>query len=215
MSAGNVPTAKAFRDAFIASYFNVCDRFTEVEWVERWSPRQWNLVMLWPTTEDYNPPRQSVLAETAASLGLNYANGEPLRLDAVFSSQRENFPAWFPILVAIEHENNCYGFVSEVTKLLSVQCPLKVGITYTYSRAEKRLEKLEGVERTIWENFERISSVVHEGQGTQYLFLVGSEISEMPRRVSWYFLEFLASDGPGNQTFQPVEYPPQNQKGAA
>jgi len=66
---------------------------------------------------------RSVLARTAEALSLYYYPGEPLRIDAVFSAKKRQ---WFPMSVAIEHENQPSGLASEIRKLLSVRVPLKV-----------------------------------------------------------------------------------------
>ena len=194
-------TAKTFCDTFLKSYSKVRAAFTDEErWIQVWTT-QWNALMVWQPTATFHPPQEiqrSVLADTAAELGLHYQNGEPLRLDAVFSGQQ----AWFPILAAIEHENNCSGFESEVTKLLSVRCLLKVGITYTYGSSERRQKSLEYIEQIIKENFVKISRAVGEDRRTEYLFLVGIEVPERPKELSWYGLDFQACEGPQSRRFQ-------------
>jgi hypothetical protein len=70
--------------------------------------------------------------------GLNISNLQaqkniPFRAGSVFSVEK----GWFPIVVAIEHENACAGFESEVMKLFSVRCPLKVGIVLPQLEMEK------------------------------------------------------------------------------
>lgn len=197
-------TAKTFCDSFLKSYDKARAAFTNDRWIHAWR-FEWNALMLWQPTETFRPPpeiQKSVLAETAFELGLSYRNGEPLRLDAVFSSQQEQ--TWFPMLVAIEHENDCRGFESEVTKLLSVRCPLKVGITYTYTSSERRQKYLEDIQQVIGEAFAKISSAVGEDQKTEYLFLVGAEVHEREKELSWYALSFRGSEGPQNQIFQPA-----------
>lgn len=197
---GNL-TAKTFCDTLLNSYSKVRAAFTDEErWIQVWT-REWNALMLWQPTETFHPPQEiqrSVLADTAAELGLHYKNGEPLRLDAVFSGQQ----AWFPILAAIEHENNCSVFESEVTKLLSVRCLLKVGITYTYGSCKRRQRSLEYIEQIIKENFLKISRTIGEDQRTEYLFLVGIEVPERPKELSWYGLDFQAREGPQDRGFQ-------------
>ncbi len=196
MAVESHPTAKAFCERFLKSYSKLRAAFTDDErWREIWT-YQWNEVMLWQPTTTFHPPQEiqrSVLAQTADELGLHYENGEPLRLDAVFSSDKKT---WFPILVAVEHENNCRGFESEVTKLLSVRCSLKVGITYSYTSSAQRQQSLDDIQRIVKENFAKISNVVGEDQGTEYLFLVGTEVSERPRELSWFAIDFRASEGP-------------------
>jgi hypothetical protein len=202
--------AARFRDAFLASYFPVRSKFTDERWMEVWT-HQWSSLMLWQTTPEFHPLpeiEQSVLVETANVLSLQYENGEPLRLDAVFTQGRE--PGnWFPILAAVEHENVVYDFASEVKNLLSVRCPLKVGITYTTTKSNKREAKLRFIEQTIQQNFTNIRDVVREDPESEYLFLVGTEIYEFPRELFWYYLDFSAAAGPENKACRPVYLPGQ------
>ncbi len=81
-------------------------------------------------------------------------------------------------MVAIEHENFATYFHSEVQKLLSVRCPLKVGITYTYSATKQRNNQLQRIENTIWKNWSEARKTIGEDARTEYLFLVGTEVHE-------------------------------------
>jgi hypothetical protein len=120
MSREKIPTAAKFRDRFVQSYDEVRQAFrTTTEWSLKGWPQWTGLMLAHPS---------SVLAKAAQKLGLHYYDGEPLRLDAVFSADDG---AWFPVVAAIEHENVRKDFVkSEVAKLLTIRCPLKVGITH-------------------------------------------------------------------------------------
>lgn len=138
-----------------------------------------------------------MLAQTASELQLHYRNPEQLRLDAVFSNQ----DLWFPIVIAIEHENAGGGFASEVMKLLSVRCRLKVGMTYPWSWCERRQKKLTDIERTIKEYCREISENIGEDPRTEYLFLVGTEVREREKVIEWYALHFRAGDGCDGATF--------------
>jgi len=134
---------------------------------------------------------ESVLAKTAKRLGLRYHTREMLRLDAIFSLGAE----WFPIIVAIEHENDYRGFVSEIIKLLSIRSPLKVGITYLYSREGREQTAIAHIEKLIAENFRNIAKIAPENERSEYLFLVGAENSSAPKQISrWYSLDFHACD---------------------
>ncbi len=195
-------TAKSFCDAFLASYSMVRARFAdEKRWQEIFTTRAWNTIMLWQPTATYCPPQEielSVLAETARRLGICYDNGEPLRIDAVFSTEK----CWFPMLVAIEHENDWRGFESEIRKLLSVRSALKVGITYTGDTA-KGQEFREKLAQTIEEDFAEESLIIGEDPKTEYLFLVGAE-SEKKEISCWYSLHFRADTGARNLRFVPA-----------
>ena len=195
-------TANNFCDAFLASYSMVRARFADDKrWQEIFTTRAWNTIMLWQPTATYYPPQEielSVLAETAKKLGICYANGEPLRIDAVFSTEK----CWFPILVAIEHENDWRGFESEIRKLLSIRSTLKVGITYT-GDTPKGHQYREKLARTIEEDFAEVSLVIGEDPKTEYLFLVGAE-SEKQEISCWYSLHFRADTGPRNRRFEPT-----------
>jgi hypothetical protein len=205
MLANQRITARTFQDAFIDSYSSTRDVFTQEEWRQIWL-LHWNDIMLPSETERVRLPKQremrdSVLAKTAARLGLRYIYHEMLRLDAIFS-RGEN---WFPIEAAIEHENDCKGFESEVIKLLSVRCPLKVGITYLYSRDGQDTGSMKQIEGMIAAKSRTILDVVAEIDKTEYLFLVGVETSDKPKEISqWYSLDFPASSGPNGRTFQAV-----------
>jgi hypothetical protein len=212
MPAQNIPTAKAFQEAFIASYYKARACFTEAE---RWDDFSWGpyasanfTSLMLRTSRLPSEISAPVLAEVAAGLGLCYPNCHPMTIDAVFadhSAQRD----WFPISVAIEHENVRTNFWSEVCKLFSVRCPLKVGITYITSSDPRN--GLGQITENVRSNFALISQMAGEDPGTEYLFLVGVE-----RRVSlWYALDFRGSDGPESKTFQPAEIPSPVMKGVA
>lgn len=71
----------------------------------------------------------SVIRQTAQDLNLIAYRGEPLHIDAIFTTTKQW--DWFPINVAIEHENDPRGFHGEINKLISVRSSLKIGITYS------------------------------------------------------------------------------------
>jgi len=128
-------------------------------------------------------------------LRLNYWERQPLTVDAVYSWQG----AWFPISVAIEHENDWRGFESEIMKLLSLRCPLKVGITYADDSklgvcSEKLMKILRG-------DFGDARSRIGEDRATEYLILIGSNSADEDISC-WYSLDFRAGDGPRGRTFR-------------
>jgi hypothetical protein len=126
----SVPTAQAFRDAFITSFCEARGYFTD----ERWhtfctgsdGSANFTSLML-RVKEQWRLPQEirvSVLADVASRLGLHFASGSPLTVDAVFVEQSISH-SWFPMTVAIEHENVATNFVDEVVKLLSVRAEAK------------------------------------------------------------------------------------------
>ncbi len=178
---------------------------------------RWDDLVLSRPAETFRLPQEikaSVLASVAAQLGLWYPsskpNRQPMTFDAVFSGQEDG---WFPMLVAIEDEKNWTGFGSEVKKLLSVRCPLKVGITYTGDSPEGQAYR-DKIACDIREDFEEISLIRKEDPRIEYLFLVGAE-SDDNEISCWYSLDFRADVGPQGRTFQPVESLGRHQKGAA
>lgn len=210
-------SAERFRDEFVASCSRLRNSFTKDRWDELW--RRWKGLMLARPEESSRLPREtsaSVLADVAANLGLCYpsenGNREPMTLDAVFSAPSEKKDR-FPIRVAIEHEDDWTGFESEIRKLLSVRCPLKVGITYT-GDSPKGQEYRDEVAGWIREDFDEIKDTVKEYADTEYLFLIGAE-SNNQEISSWYSLSFRASEGPGNEGFSPVTPVREHEKGAA
>jgi hypothetical protein len=192
------PDAETFCNAFVDWYTRIRAAFSDERWKEIWSIHA--NVVLWQPTERYRPPEEierGVLAETARELNLFYRNGEPLRLDAVFSTRER----WFPISVAIEHEYSWSGFTAEIDKLLSVRCPLKVGITYVYGRRAKQESNMQRIEEWIKSSYSMVLATIEEDETTEYLFLIAAEAEE-EREVVWYALHFNAAEGPEKKTFR-------------
>lgn len=206
------PTAKEFLAGFIDSYRENCDLYKEhpAKWEAVWNDyHKWDGFMLWKTGQP-DMITASVLAKTADKLGLSYYEGQPFNLDGAFYNPKEwrplrRFP--FPIVVGFEHETNHHGFDDEISKLLSVRCPLKVGITYTLlhgaeNTPEERQLALRNVCTTIRENFARISQLVGEDPASEYLFLVGTE--EVRYSLRWHAEHFTAAQIPNDLSFFPV-----------
>lgn len=189
--ANKGPTAAKFRDAFLQSFHEICDRMTPAQWNRRAWPCWTKFMLAHPS---------SVLTQTAEKLKLHYYDGEPLRLDAVFSTEEES---WFPILVALEHEAKPREFVKdEVKKLLSVRSNLKVGITYVWDDAQAGSNR-KRIEQGTREQFDKMGSSPAEAPRTEYLFLVGTESGN--KILCWHSLQFRASEGPKNKVFQLVK----------
>jgi len=199
------PSANDFLRAFLESYEEK-RRGISVS-PERWkqlfiSKRgEWDTFMLargGPLFEEAGTP---VLFDVAGKLKLRYWAGEPLKLDGAFYDGLDRgcptFP--FPIVVGIEHENNHTTFRHEIQKLLSVTCPLKVGITYPWppqSIVSQRQDKeriFEQIEHFVTESLTQISAVVREDPSSEYLFLIGVETS--PFVLTWFNLSFAAGEG--------------------
>jgi hypothetical protein len=208
------PTPREFCDAVVSSYSKTRAMFPDVE---RWRQvRAQSTTQLWMAlpSENHLLPEEtqlSVLGRTAASLKLTYAAREQLRLDAIFSVKE----TWFPIVVAIESEIVYGTFEQEIKKLLSVRCPLKVGMTGfdTSEREEKR--RLLAIEEMIKVNFNQISEIIEEAPATEYLFLVDVELNIQKEISRWYSLDFQASDGPQGRTFQLIDSSNEHRRGVA
>jgi hypothetical protein len=142
----------------------------------------------------------------ANDLGLTCHPGEPLRLDGVFTSADAPRWEWFPCIVAVEHENNPSTFGNEVRKLLSVRCPLKVGITYAMSSDTRDPTRLcAGIAAEITKPFGLVNQLLPEDGSTEYLFLVGVEMPVGQRELAWHSLHFRAGDGLRiDQKFEPT-----------
>lgn len=209
-----MPLASDFGDAFTQAYEKARQRFTDQEWSETWCADtryehpNWNDFML------YGEPNQpdSVLTLTARLLSLQHWaidptrpwGAEPFHLDAVFVPQGANH--WFPVGVAIEHENETTGFRTELHRLLSVRAPLKVGITYAFGPNDGEEIALtnrhsQRVFNEIRSQFASINAVIGEDGASEYLFLLGWYVK--PFQVQWRSLTFCAAIGPGGQTFAP------------
>jgi len=200
-----LPGAAAFKDAFLESYKESRAKCSDLEWDEIWT-RHWNDFMLRrgaATWRPRAPDGRPVLALTAEKLGLAYSDGEPLRMDAVFCAQNNGHP-WFPMVVAIEHENDPQGFKTEIAKLLSVRCRLKVGITYTADRLDEAKRWNENIRRDLAGLFDRAKSVMKENGRTEYLFLAGTEGWQGKKECKWFVLEFFAHDGLRGKEFELV-----------
>jgi hypothetical protein len=198
--------ANDFKRRFLESYNELHERLSSAgRWEEIWK-KQWNGFMLWQQTGEWTPPAgDSVLALTARKMNLQYNNGEPLRLDAAFCALNNQHP-WFPMEVAIEHENEARGFETEILKLLSIRCRLKVGITYTGYNYRTAKSGNERIREIIEDRFE-IARRQGEEHSTEYLFLVGTDGWQdkddiRPRlECKWYELEFSAGKGLEDKEF--------------
>jgi hypothetical protein len=201
------PKAEGFLRAFLESYKDCRQSYTEPEWELVWSASEvWNCLMPWTTTrpELARESSEPVLAKVAEKLGLDYWEREPLGLDGALYPKGGNvdygFP--FPILVAIEHENDRTGFISEVQKLLSVRCPLKVGITYVLGDTDSSVW-LAVLGQQAKRKFERIAQFISEDPATEYLLLVGCE--EEPHEIKWYYSILSPAAQPDDFRFLPCD----------
>ena len=184
--------AADFRAAFLAAYQQARERYGPAEWEEMWTdPKAWSKVMI------YN--EDAVVRVVAPRLNLQCWPGEPLHLDAIFFERDADY--WLPIHIAIEHENAASGFREEIQKLLSIRCPLKVGITYGLTSDSGSLSDLRArTEDKIRQEIFAVNAVMQEDLRTEYLFLIGCEIKRF--ELQWFSLIFNAASGPGSQAFQ-------------
>jgi hypothetical protein len=188
-------TAVKFAEAFVAAYDEARKRCSPEDWSITWE-KSWSQFMIWGW--------ESVIRVVAPRLDLQCDPGEPLHLDAVFHTPGAGRP-WFPIKVAVEHENNPHEFHEEIKKLLCIRCPLKVGITYTLTSdvggKRSRLEGLRSeIARRIRDHFAEVNALIKEDPETEYLFLLGSE-EERDREIQWHQLAFRAGRGPESGAF--------------
>ena len=142
----------------------------------------------------------SVVRNTAKALGMRVHPGEPLRLDAVLSPQSST--SWFPIHVAVEHENAPLTLANEIRALASVRAPLKVIITYAlcdYRRPDQIVRDLPG---KIATELLSINFLLCENASTEYLFLVGKEHPE--KEIQWWSMAFTSGEGLEGREFSPV-----------
>jgi len=183
-------SAVIFREAFLKAYRDIRQSFGDTEWKKSWhlgrkERGNWNDIMLYGGA--FGQP--AVLTDTAHSFApplqhcgidrLVLWDREPLHLDAVFVPGDQT--QWFPMLVAIEHENDPSNFSQEVRKLLSVRAPLKVGITYGFrpndpTETALRNDFTRKVVDDVRQQFRLMD--VNEDCNTEYLFLLGSCVGE-------------------------------------
>lgn len=205
------PTAQHFLSSFLMAYDQARSSLSEELWeaiCNSWD--KWNRFMMYKTGPKPAGVEKSVLERTAEGMALEYYEREPLRLDGILHSKTESdfsgFP--FPILIAIEHENDYRGFGEEIVKLLTVRSPLKVGITYTFfevasNRSEKRERAFEKIRRVALTDFDKINQAAREDESSEYLFLVGDEFEL--RKFRWHAMIFSAGRGPAESKFVPAE----------
>jgi hypothetical protein len=182
--------AKDFLAGFTAEYDAARRGHTDAAWADAWCdrpPGAWTRLMI--KAED------AVMRSVAPRLGLTCVPGEPLHYDAVFIKGGAERWERFPILVAIEHENSWGTFHGEIAKLLTIRCPLKVGVTYLPVGDGRTFDMVTGtITRHIENWFGLIKRHTAEDPAAEYLFVIGREVE--PLKLEWYALAFRASDGP-------------------
>ena len=187
--------ATDFQRAFLDSYALFRSTYVEL--------RNWHLLWedtaLWSDRMLYS--EASVVRNTAKALGLRVHPGEPLRIDAVLSPQFST--SWFPIHVAVEHENAPLTLKNEIRALASIRAPLKVIITYAlcdYRRPDQIVRDLPG---KIAAELLSINSLLCESVSTQYLFLIGRERPE--REIQWWSMAFTSGESLEGREFSPAD----------
>ena len=186
--------ATDFQAAFIKAYADSRILKSQQQWNEIWgNSYNWSNFMLYAD--------DSVIHNSAHLLNLEWYRGEPFRLDCVFC---QNANRWFPIQIAIEHENNPRSFTTELQALLSVRSRLKVGITYLLDCdiGQRHAEFREKIFDEIGHHFLAVAECVREDPETEYLFLIGSDESDNEDLI-WFQLAFRAEVGPVNK-FAPL-----------
>ena len=167
-----MPAAEGFLKAFIEKY-NEKHYENRLHWEEIWTDTcRWSYFMI-----------QSVIKE------INYLNlrchkGEPLDLDTVFTTSQDEWD-WFPISIALEHENNPIGVHGEIKKLISIDCPLKVMITYSLIEEKKIRWVKEKIRKSFFEALHRTEH--SSSRNREYLFIIGKELDGRPRELSWEY----------------------------
>ena len=167
-----MPAAEGFLKAFIEKY-NEKHYENRLHWEEIWTDTcRWSYFMI-----------QSVIKE------INYLNlrchkGEPLDLDTVFTTSQDEWD-WFPISIALEHENNPIGVHGEIKKLISIDCPLKVMITYSLIEEKKIRWVKEKIRKSFFEALHRTEH--SSSRNREYLFIIGKELDGRKREISWEY----------------------------
>lgn len=106
---------------------------------------------------------------------------EPMHIDAIFTST-ERWD-WFPIEIAIEHENNPRSFHGEINKLISIASPLKVGITYAIE--ENSIDSVKNkIQDDLINSFKKRRCICNE---EEYLFIIGVEDIAKKREIKWHY----------------------------
>lgn len=191
-------SATDFHAAFLKAFEKMREPIGSTQWKCKWThPKHWSQLMI------YGRDPKAVVRAVADSFDDDLQCWEerpyePLHLDAVFHAK--NSRSWFPIHVAIEHENDPSDFCNEIQKLLSVRCQLKVGITYALVSDSSQSHQQERIAGEIRREFDQANNLTHEDGATEYLFLLGYEINTY--ELQWRKLIFNAATGPAGQSFQ-------------
>jgi hypothetical protein len=193
-----MPSASTFLEKFLEAYRECRSVFDDSAWESVWS-KHWSRFVLW------NPPAPQVkplFGVVADKLGLKWWDREPFRLDGALvpldCTVTGNYPV--PLLVGIEHENVVQTFKEEITKLVHIRCPLKVGITYVMATAEFPSPSViaywqDYLRNSIEEVSQIMDSYLREDPTTEYLYLVGVE--GRLRELDWFALRYTAGSGVG------------------
>lgn len=183
MTTAGRPTAVAFLHAFLNAYSRCRSTCSEAQWAQIWDA-DWNRFMLWNS-----PPsgiERTLMQRVSDDLDLEYCEGEPFAIDVVLAPR--NTPRWqrfpVPIAVALEHELAYRGFAQEIAKLLTIHCPLKIGITYCDGH-------LDLIRQWITRAHGLTQSYFREAPDTQYLFIVGVT-DRQPKVQHWKALHFTS-----------------------
>ena len=166
-----MPTAEGFLEAFIKKYNE-----KHYENQEQWE-------VIWTDTYNWSNFIIECVIKSINYENLRCHNGEPLRLDAVFTGA--NLWDWFPISIALEHENNPIGVHGEIKKLISIDCPLKVLITYSLIGEKEVNWVKEKIRKSFFESLHRTDHLL--SRNSEYLFIIGKELHDKPKELSWEY----------------------------
>jgi hypothetical protein len=193
-----MPSASDFHAAFLRAYSDTRKRYDDDQWFDVWhDSTKWSALMM------YND--NAVLKLTARQLDIRYCPwvSEPLRLDVVLVPPHQTL--WFPMHVAVEHENEPRNFEMEIRKLYSVRAPLKVGITYALLDHRDHQQIPDKIAEKVRSTHEDAIRVMSEDPETEYLFLLGREVrigtSARACELEWSSLAYTAETGPGHSAF--------------
>ncbi|MFZ0412601.1 MAG: hypothetical protein WA737_12025 [Candidatus Acidiferrales bacterium] len=196
-------TALKFLSKFVEAFQESVEGLSAPELDKIWDDKHgWDGLIIGRPTRPPAGCVRPVWQTTADKLELRYWSGEPLRFDGVFygrDADQETAP--FPFHVALEHEYVPARFSEEIVKLLSVRCPLKVGIIY-YDK--DYLKRMKTTEKQICDYFQQFSAIVSESAETQYLFIAGI-VRRRPFQIEWKSLSFSATDTNHEFHFAPLQ----------
>ena len=135
------------------------------------------------------------------------AMNEYYRIDAIgYRDKKESIscphivePHYWPLDVAVEHENESGKWTDELVKLLYINCPLRVVIGY-YTEGQDIAPALEYAAKILSQaNLEAPSPCVTDAH--EYLLILGENIQDTSRLSEAVYTPYIFTNG----TFQELE----------